>query len=157
MCWWHVIRQVDQYKGVRCPGPNWPSGSSALPNGRGQVPQMASRWTAIAIRSGHWGRDGGKGSPLLPQGLGLTSGWLWRGLWSPSGHSPKPVLFPELSSSPASLRRGELEGPGRRPGSPSYLSLRLTTITPSLTVACLGEGPTAVLTSGWAAPLMDPQ
>lgn len=43
VCSWHVIRQVDQYKGVRCPGPNRPSGSSALPNGRGQVPQMASR------------------------------------------------------------------------------------------------------------------
>ena len=44
--------------------------------------------------------------------LGLTSGQLWQGLWSPAEHSP--------TCSP-SLRQSELEAWGNRPGSTTSL------------------------------------
>ena len=139
---------------ARCPGSNWPWAPQATqvagtrscrlwPRERGRCP----------YRQG-WGR----GSPS-PQSLGRASRWSWWGLWSPTGHSP-PTSFPIQ-------KPGELEGPRKKAGIcllphslPAWwpplhwlLADCWTTNGHSLTVGCLGEGPTAAATNGWAGPL----
>ena len=99
-------------QGTRCPGPSWPSG---CPNRGGEGPGPTDcdpcRWP---MPWGCRGRDEGEVHSLLPQGLGPASGWPWRGLWSPVGHSTQPLPWPPRS--PAGLRPGELEGPGEKAG-----------------------------------------
>ena len=74
------------------------------------------------------------------------------------------TLFHGPPSLPTGPSFSELEGPGRRPGTASYLTLHLMTTTHqslaefltngrSLTVGCLWAGPTAAPTNGATGPL----
>ena len=76
-------------EGARHLRPNWPSSSSGSWNGGGRASRAHARQTAAAFRSQRHGyrRD----SPHLK--AGPASGVPWRGLWSPTGHSPQPVSW----------------------------------------------------------------
>ena len=130
---------------LREPGTQDPTGPQA-PQATQMVgarsPRLCSMQTSAAIRSQRkgWGRGS--------QGLGLASGWFWRGLWSPAGHTPS--LFPGSPRSPAGPRPGELAGPREKAGicllahSPPDNLLTVGLIPSngcSLTVARLGAGP----------------
>ena len=76
-------------EGARRLRPNWPSSSSGSCNGGGRASRAHARQTAATFRSQRQGyrRD----SPHLK--AGPASGLPWRGLWSPTGHSPQPVSW----------------------------------------------------------------
>ena len=117
--------------------------------------------TAAAFRSQRRRRE--IGSPP-PQGLGPASAWPWWGLWSPAGHSPQPVpRVSQLTCQSEARWAGEPHKnvwthflPHSPPdGHQRWLTTTLGTVGwdgsangCSLTVARLGEGPTAAPTNG---------
>ena len=107
-------------EGARRPGPNWPSGSSGCPNGRGQVHRLHPMQTATAMRSQRQ-KWGSKSS--LSQGLGLASGWPCEG--SRALQDGASSLFPGPSNLPTALRLGELQVPREKARICLYLNLHL--------------------------------
>ena len=116
----------------RCPGPNWPSGSTGHPHRRGRFCKLLHRQMAAPIR---WQRQRlGRGS-LPPQGLRpASSGALQDRAFS---------LFPGHPSSLTDLMLDELKSPGERARVNSYRTLWL--------------GTTTLLIIRWMGPLMVPQ
>lgn len=111
--------------------PTDPPGSSDSPKWKAPDP---ANGTAIRSRSLRQGWE--EGSLLLPQGLGLASGWPWRRALEPFRTQPQACSVPWTSAHLLAWARWA-GGPRRKAG--SHLLPLPGWPSPSLTVACLGE------------------
>ena len=130
-------------EGARCPRPKWPQAPQAAQTG-GRSHRLRPRGTAAVRMSQR--RGWGRGSPL-PQGLGPSRGWPWRGQWSPAGHRPQPVPWHPW---PEARWAGGSWGEGQDLSLSSFSAWRppllwelaeWATNGVSLTVAHVGKGP----------------